>query len=78
MATRLQEYKEKYSDQTIRFNPYAVKKMGLQQSQTLLKLEDYMLICAPYQLSMDRVILLVQGRPPFPFMRGCTGKTRVS
>jgi hypothetical protein len=59
MATRLQEYKEKYSDQTIRFNPYAIKKMGLQQSQTLLKLEDYMLICAPYQLSMDRVVLLV-------------------
>ena len=59
MATRLQEYKEKYSDQTIRFNSYAIKKMGLQQSQTLLKLEDYMLICAPYQLSMDRVVLLV-------------------
>jgi hypothetical protein len=59
MMTRLQEYKEKYSDQTIRFNPYATKKMGLQQSQTLLKLEDYMLICAPYQLSMDRVVLLV-------------------
>ena len=33
--------------------------MGLQQSQTLLKLEDYMLICAPYQLSMARVVLLV-------------------
>jgi hypothetical protein len=32
MATRLQEYKEKYADQAIRFNPYAVKKMGLQQS----------------------------------------------
>ena len=59
MTTRLQEYKEKYSDQTIRFNPYATKKMGLQQSQTLLKLEDYMLICAPYQLAMDRVVLLV-------------------
>ncbi len=59
MATRVQEYKEKYSDQTIRFNPYAVKKTGLQQAQTMLKLEDYMLICAPYQLSMDRVILLV-------------------
>ncbi|UCF95816.1 MAG: hypothetical protein JSV89_11585 [Spirochaetaceae bacterium] len=59
MATRLQEYKEKYSEQMIRFNPYAVKKMGLQQSQTMLKLEDYMLICAPYQLSMDRVVLLV-------------------
>jgi hypothetical protein len=59
MASRLQEYKEKYCEQMIRFNPYAVKKMGLQQSQTLLKLEDYMLICAPYQLSMDRVVLLV-------------------
>jgi hypothetical protein len=59
MATRIEDYKEKYSDQIIRFNPYAIKKMGLQQSQTLLKLEDYMLICAPYQLSMQRVILLV-------------------
>jgi hypothetical protein len=59
MASRIQDYVEKYSDQTIRFNPYAIKKMGLQQSQTLLKLEDYMLICAPYQLSMQRIILLV-------------------
>jgi hypothetical protein len=59
MATRLQEYKDKYFEQIIRFNPYTVKKMGLQQSQTLLKLDDYMLICAPYQLSMDRVVLLV-------------------
>jgi hypothetical protein len=59
MASRFEEYKEKYAEQTIRFNPYAVKKMGLQQSQTMLKLEDYMLICAPYELSMNRVILLV-------------------
>jgi len=50
---------EQYGDQLIRFNPYAVKKMGLLSSQTLLKLDDYMLICAPFQLSMNRAILLV-------------------
>jgi len=58
-SSRVQEYQEKYADKTVRFNPYAVKKMGLQQSQTMLKLEDYMLICAPYQLSMGRAVLLV-------------------
>ena len=58
-SPRVQEYQEKYADKTVRFNPYAIKKMGLQQSQTMLKLEDYMLICAPYQLSMGRAVLLV-------------------
>jgi hypothetical protein len=56
---RIQEYRDKYTDQVIRFNPYAVKKTGLLQSQTLLKLEDYVLICAPYHLGMRRVVLLV-------------------
>jgi hypothetical protein len=58
-SSRVQEYQEKYADQAVRFNPYAIKKMGLQQSQTMLKLEEYMLICAPYQLSMGRAVLLV-------------------
>jgi hypothetical protein len=58
-ASKVQEYQQKFASETVRFNPYAVKKMGLLQSQTLLKIEDYMLICAPYQLSMARVILLV-------------------
>ncbi len=55
----IQEYREQYGDQLIRFNPYAIKKMGLLPTQTLLKLDDYMLICAPFQLSMNRAILLV-------------------
>jgi hypothetical protein len=58
-GSRVQEYQQKYATEVVRFNPYAVKKLGLLQSQTLLKIEDYMLICAPYQLSMTRVILLV-------------------
>lgn len=55
----IQEYMQQYGDQLIRFNPYAIKKMGLLPTQTLLKLADYMLICAPFQLSMKRAILLV-------------------
>ena len=57
--TRVQEYTEKFADQPIRFTPYALKKTGLVQSQVFLKIEDYMLICAPFQLSMKRGIFLV-------------------
>jgi hypothetical protein len=57
--TRVQEYLESYADQTIRFTPYALKKTGLVQSQVFLKIEDYVLICAPFQLSMSRGIFLV-------------------
>ena len=55
----IQEYMQQYGDQLIRFNPYAIKKLGMLPSQTLLKLDDYMLICAPFQVSMNRAILLV-------------------
>ena len=58
-GSRVQDYQQKFASEVLRFNPYAVKKLGLLQSQTLLKIEDYMLICAPYQLSMARAILLV-------------------
>lgn len=57
--THAQDYLERFGEQVVRFNPYAIKKMGVLQSQTLLKLEDYMLICAPFQLSMKRAVLLV-------------------
>jgi hypothetical protein len=57
--TRVQDYLEKYSDQPIRFTPYALKKTGLVPSQVFLKIEDYLLICAPFQLSIQRGIFLV-------------------
>jgi hypothetical protein len=57
--SRVQDYVEKFADQPIRFTPYALKKTGLVQSQVFLKIEDYLLICAPFQLSMKRGIFLV-------------------
>lgn len=57
--SRIQNYTEKFADQAIRITPYALKKTGLVQSQVFLKIEDYLLICAPFQLSMNRGIFLV-------------------
>jgi hypothetical protein len=57
--TRIQDYIEKFSDQPIRLTPYALKKTGLVQSQVLLKIDEYHLICAPFQLSMRRGVFLV-------------------
>jgi hypothetical protein len=57
--SRIQEYVQKFADQPIRFTPYALKKTGLVQSQVLLRIEDYTLICAPFQLSMKGGIFLV-------------------
>jgi hypothetical protein len=57
--TRVQDFVEKFAEQPIRFTPYALKKTGLVQSQVFLKIEDYLLICAPFQLSMKRGIFLV-------------------
>ena len=53
------EYLATISDVKIRFTPYAVMKTGLISGQTILKIEDYMLICSPYQLSMKKAILLL-------------------
>ncbi len=57
--SRVVEYQERFADQAIRFTPYALKKTGLVQSQVFLHIEDYLLICAPFQLSMKRGIFLV-------------------
>jgi hypothetical protein len=57
--TRIQEYTEQFSDHPIRCTPYALKKTGLVPSQVFLKIEDYLLICAPFQISMKRGIFLV-------------------
>jgi hypothetical protein len=57
--TRVQDYIDRYADQPIRFTPYALKKTGLVQSQVMLKIEEYHLICAPFQLSMRRGVFLV-------------------
>ena len=57
--SQIDNYRARYSDRVIRFNNYTIKKTGLVGSQTLLKIGEYNLGCAPFQLSMERVILLL-------------------
>ena len=57
--TRIDDYRAQLAERIVRFNEYTVEKTGLVQSQTILKIEDYVLVCAPFQLSLDRAIFLV-------------------
>jgi hypothetical protein len=57
--SRVREYFDTLSGTPIRFSPYAILKTGLISSQTILNVEDYMLICSPYQISMRNAILLL-------------------
>lgn len=57
--SRTREYFESLSNTPVRFSPYATLRTGLVSSQTLLSLEEYTLICSPYQVSMKKVTLLL-------------------
>lgn len=59
MDSQATQFRERFKDQVITFTPYAFKKMGLVQSQTLLKVDVYSLICVPYRISFSSVALLV-------------------
>jgi PilZN3 domain len=59
IKSRVQDYLQKFADQSVRFTPYALKKTGLVQSQVFLTIQGYLLICAPFQLSMKGGIFLV-------------------
>jgi hypothetical protein len=56
--SKVSRYAEMYRREALTFSPYVCAKMGLNQSQTLLILGDYRIICTPYQLSFSRIITL--------------------
>jgi len=56
---RVQDYFRALSDTVVRLSPYALSKTGLVSAQTILKIENYMLICSPYELSMRKAVLLL-------------------
>lgn len=47
------------SESAINFSAYVIKKTGYQQSATTLKVDVYNLIGIPYQMSAQRILLLV-------------------
>jgi len=51
-------YQQKYKQEMIQIDAFSANKMGLIQASTVLKIDKLQLICSPFQLSMQRAILL--------------------
>ena len=52
------QYLTRFGDQTIVGNQYALAKLGVENSQCSLKIEEYLILCVPYQLGFKRSILM--------------------
>jgi len=49
---------DRFADKTIACNRYALSKLGLDKGRCALKVNEYSLLCAPYQLGFNRSVLL--------------------
>lgn len=50
---------EQFKDSLLTFSPFVIKKTGILQNQTILKIDSYSLICVPYQISMQFINLIL-------------------
>jgi hypothetical protein len=48
----------RYGNHSISCNPYAMVKLGVDKSHCFLKIEDYMILCAPYQIGFKRSLFI--------------------
>jgi hypothetical protein len=49
----------KYAQEAIRIDPFVIRKMGLLQTQTVLRIGKYSIIGAPLSISMQKAVLFV-------------------
>ncbi len=52
------QYLARFGDQSIACSQYAITKLGLESSHCFLKLDEYIILCAPFQISFKRAIFL--------------------
>ncbi|MCL2066682.1 MAG: hypothetical protein FWG99_04380 [Treponema sp.] len=48
----------RFGSQTILCNPYAMTKLGVDKSHCFLKIDDYLILCVPYQLGFKKSLFL--------------------
>jgi hypothetical protein len=51
-------YLEKFENSSIACGQYAIAKLGIENRQCFLKMDEYIIVCAAYQLSFKRAIFL--------------------
>ena len=56
--TGVAQYLARFSEQSIACNPFALSKLGIDRSNCSLKIEDYVIICVPFQLGFKRSIFM--------------------
>lgn len=56
--TGIAQYLMRFGDQTIAGSPYALKKLGVDRASCSLKIEEYVILCIPFQLGFKRSIFM--------------------
>jgi hypothetical protein len=52
------QYLLRFADQSIACSQYALTKLGVDRSHCFLKIDDYIILCAPFQLGFKRSLFL--------------------
>jgi hypothetical protein len=52
------QFLARFGDQTIACNQYTLTKLGVDKSHCFLKIEDYMILCAPFQFGFKRSLFI--------------------
>jgi hypothetical protein len=56
--TGIAHYLSKYRDQSITCNQYSLKKLGVDRAHCYLKIDEYVILCIPFQLGFKRALFL--------------------
>ena len=52
------QYLARFSEQSIACSPYALQKLGIDRSRCSLKIEDYTILCIPFQFGFKRSLFM--------------------
>ncbi|MDR1239584.1 MAG: hypothetical protein LBK27_05690 [Treponema sp.] len=52
------QYLARFGEQSIACSQYALTKLGVEKGQCVLKIDDYVILCAPFQFGFKRSIFL--------------------
>ncbi|MDR2079925.1 MAG: hypothetical protein LBP74_09425 [Treponema sp.] len=58
ISTGPAQYLERFGEQSIACSQYALTKLGVDRSHCFLKLEEYVILCVPFQLGFKRSLFL--------------------
>jgi hypothetical protein len=58
IPTSAAQYLERFAEQQVSCSQYALQKMGVDRANSFIKIDEYTILCAPFQLGFKRGIFL--------------------